>query len=348
MKITLRVVRSAKLFFPLFRFPRVEVARHDKSWQDAMSVKDLESIRSDSSGKLFKRQAEGDVEDQEGGSSQKKRRKNLAPSQKSGPEVKYRSAKEEKLETISHSLDGKVVVVEPSEDKGRLERIVLKHGGKVEQNVKEGVTHCFVQTQGKFKAKSVVRSERFDVVKADWLKDCEMAFRPFQPWDMVFTTPKTLEEFSKRDLDEFSDSYTENATEKSLKFSMGKTIEKNSMEFSMDRISMANLEFEMQGYKMGLFRSMIVYLDNPKKEIFNPLNLLGKSIRFYGGETVCDLDHDQLTHVVMIKEDLSRLEDIKKSRRSRPQGKKFRILTSDYFEQCLKSCKILNSEDHEL
>ena len=52
--------------------------------------------------------------------------------------------------------------------KKKLERIALKFGAKIEQNVSEGTTFCYVTTVGKIKAKSVVRSQKYDVVKSTW------------------------------------------------------------------------------------------------------------------------------------------------------------------------------------
>ena len=324
------------------------MARHDKSWKDAMSVNDLEVIKRESAGKLFKLRPESDLQDDE--EPKKKKRRIVLSTQRAGPEVKYLTRPKEVLaeELTSDNLKGKVVVVEPGPNKEKLELIVLSHGGKIEQNVKAGVTYCFIQTQGKFKAKSVVRSEKFDVVKAEWLLDCESQFRPFQPWDMIFARQETLDEFTTRDLDEFSDPFSEDSTKGSLKYSMEKTVELNALEIPVDEVAMANLEYEMTNYKMGLFRTMAVYLDNPLKDEFNPLNLVGLLIEFYGGQIIDDLDDDHLTHVVLDQEDLSRLTEIKKVRRLRDQGKKFRILTSDYFEECSNCCKLLNPEDYEL
>jgi hypothetical protein len=69
------------------------------------------------------------------------------------------------------------VVVEPCLDvelKRRLERTVVRHGGTVEQNVRPGVTSCYVQSEAKLRAKTVVNQGIVDVVKSSWLLDCEV------------------------------------------------------------------------------------------------------------------------------------------------------------------------------
>ena len=72
-----------------------------------------------------------------------------------------------------------------------LEAIVVKHGGTVEQNTAEGRTFCYVETGCRLKAKSVIKSAKFDVVKSQWLKDCQSKFRGFRPSDMLFVTEAT-------------------------------------------------------------------------------------------------------------------------------------------------------------
>ena len=53
--------------------------------------------------------------------------------------------------------------------KQKLEKLVVKHGGKVEQNVKDGHTSVFIETGMKIKGKNVVERGTVDVVKNEWL-----------------------------------------------------------------------------------------------------------------------------------------------------------------------------------
>ena len=48
----------------------------------------------------------------------------------------------------SHDLKDKVIVIEPcdAELKAKMEQIVVKLGGKCEQNVTKGKTYCYVET----------------------------------------------------------------------------------------------------------------------------------------------------------------------------------------------------------
>jgi len=83
---------------------------------------------------------------------------------------------------ITDNLQGFVFVVEPSRDdalKHRLERIAVKHGAIINQNVPRiKKKKCFyVQTSNTVKAKNVIRQGAVDVIKFPWLLDCEIEYR---------------------------------------------------------------------------------------------------------------------------------------------------------------------------
>ncbi len=48
-----------------------------------------------------------------------------------------------------------------------------------------GRTFCYVETGFKVRAKTVAKRGECDVVKHEWLLDCETKFRPFRPSDMI-------------------------------------------------------------------------------------------------------------------------------------------------------------------
>ena len=73
-----------------------------------------------------------------------------------------------------------MIVVEPCSDvkiKQQLEKIIVKHGGTVEQNVRRGRTSIYVQTTGSLKAKNVVKQGIVDVVKSSWMLNFDQTFR---------------------------------------------------------------------------------------------------------------------------------------------------------------------------
>lgn len=57
--------------------------------------------------------------------------------------------------------------------KRRLERIAVKYGAIIEQNVTSGKTFCYVATMEKARAQLVIKSGYCNVVKTAWLLDCE-------------------------------------------------------------------------------------------------------------------------------------------------------------------------------
>ena len=85
----------------------------------------------------------------------------------------YQQQKDLDLEMImSHGLKDKTVVVEPNhpaEKKRKIERLVFKHGGKVEQNYKSGKTDLYIETGMKIKAKNILALKSVDIVSSKWI-----------------------------------------------------------------------------------------------------------------------------------------------------------------------------------
>lgn len=155
------------------RFPRVQCVRPDRDHTNCTSIQELEKLRHQGEGKLF-----GGLhlvhEDEEDVESSRKRPR---PSERPQLSARYTQA-DYSLERIdTFHMKGRIVVVEPCLDvavKRRLERAVIRHGGTVEQNVRPGITSCYVQSEGKLRAKNVVHQGLVDVVKSSWLLDCEV------------------------------------------------------------------------------------------------------------------------------------------------------------------------------
>ena len=82
----------------------------------------------------------------------------------------------------THCLKGKVVVVEPGnvQMKLKLERLVVKHGGKVEQNVRPGHTSLYIETGMTIKARNVVDQQVVDVIRSSWLVGRERGLWSYQ------------------------------------------------------------------------------------------------------------------------------------------------------------------------
>ena len=135
------------------RFPRVEMVRADRDNSNCTTMEEVEKLRK-GDGKLY-----GAVHltasHGENGSQGTKRSR---PADRPGLCVIYRQQDLEMERVDTHCLKGKVVVVEPGnvQMKLKLERLVVKHSGKVEQNVRPGHTSLYIETGMTIKARNVV------------------------------------------------------------------------------------------------------------------------------------------------------------------------------------------------
>ena len=79
-------------------------------------------------------------------------------------------------------------------------------------------------------------------------------------------------------------------------------------------------------------------------------NLAELSVTFYGGKSLVDeilSDECNITHVVS-SGDNKRLEDLKEIRRRLPQGRKFRIVTTEWVHSCVEMRKLIDDAEYEM
>ena len=131
------------------------------------------------------------------------------------------------VDKVSQCLKDKVVVVEPGRAtslKKEVERLVVKHGGLVEQNVsKTGRTDLYVETGMTVKGQNAVRAGKVDVVRSSWLTDqagLENIEEP-RPHQYIAMTDNTARSWREK-TDQYLDPFTIPATRDSLQFSMEK------------------------------------------------------------------------------------------------------------------------------
>ena len=230
------------------RFPRVENVRSDKDFSSCTSIQEIETIKTKGSGKLFGNKRLAMDTDTNSAPSLKRQKQSRKKTFDLHPGLKSIDLSTERIETFH--LKGKIVVVEPCFDieiKRKLERLVVRHGGSVEQNTKAGRTHIFIQTAGTIKSKNVVHQGVIDVVKSDWLIECQHTFREYEPHDMVFATKETREKWTK-DYDEFGDSWTKPATVQSIK----SCLERSSVDRKVQQEGKDDLISELSGYRYFL------------------------------------------------------------------------------------------------
>jgi hypothetical protein len=318
---------------------------------------EMETLRQQAEGKLTNRHLMLDDDDEffgdedefdENGEPVKKKRKRAVASRTKVARVpsKNRAIDTHNIMVETHDLKDKVVVVEPANAKlkARLEAVVVKYGGKIEQNVKDGRTFCYVETGYKVKAKNVALSKKFDVVRSNWLVDCEVEFRPLRPADLIVMTESTAERFAGA-YDKYGDGYAERATLASLKHSMVRVKELGD-EIRMSHALKAEFEsryFADGAYKFGLFRQCVVYADIDDPEM-HPLNLVVATVRFYGGRIVKELEAG-VTHVLTHSSDSRRLEELKGVRRNRRE--KFHIVGERWVDDCLEGQCLVQEKEYE-
>jgi len=283
-------------------------------------------------------------------------RKRPRPANKPGLGVIYRQQDLDMERVDTHCLKGKVVVVEPGniQMKSKLEKLVVKHGGKVEQNVRPGHTTHYIETGMTIKAKNVVNQQVVDVIRSDWLLGEEKTGRvkPPQPHQLVWSTEVTAAYWKER-CDQFEDPYTMMATRDSLKHSMDK-VEELSLAFSVSQAEKVEIEAEagMSDMKTNLFRNIVFYFPKFEEDVCDDdgPSLTEIQAKFYGGLVEKELS-DAVTHVVIdTSEHLSDtgkskniLDDLKQSRKERlRKGEKlFHIVSEKWVEESVGMNKVL-------
>ena len=195
------------------RFPRIIKMRDDKDSSCCTSLQEVTTIR-----KLYG-DKHLDLEDQK-----KKRKRSSRKAQLAEIFQPLETRAGEPL--VSHDLKGKVVVVEPGKSvklKQEVERLVKMHGGKVEQNVRKGITGLYVETGMTLKGRHVVDKAEIDVVRSSWLTEQaeSQKLEKAAPHQYLVMTPRTQREW--RDLsDQYMDAFTLTASRGSLEWSMQK------------------------------------------------------------------------------------------------------------------------------
>ena len=243
----------------------------------------------------------------------------------------------------THALKDKIFVIEPCNAalKSRLEGIVVKNGGKIEQNAITGRTHAYVETGFKIRAKSVADKGACDVVRSSWLLDCdENGFRPLRPADVIVAaTPETVNAF-ERDFDRFGDSFTTPVTNRNeLKYSMGKVAEMEE-EYSIGHAEISDFEAEhfLEPFKFSLFRRCVVFC--PRN-----VDVAASSLRFYGAKIVDSLEPG-VTHAI-VDEKAAEEEIVALRNERRKRREKFHIVTEDWVDRCLEENQILEGRNFE-
>ncbi|XP_018322080.1 DNA ligase 4 [Agrilus planipennis] len=193
------------------RFPRILSIRNDKAYYDCLNDQELEdlTIGSKHVEKLNKRHLE--LDDLQ--IMTKKRRKVI---------LKAKNLKD--IEVKRNILDGyefRVLTGNKEFSKDTIEKLIIENGGNVVQN--EGnKTFCLVAGYNDPRIQFYQEKGHFcDVAKLEWLLEVINSgrFKMYGPFDLLSFTHKTRLQFL-REYDQYFDSYTQEATEESIRKSV--------------------------------------------------------------------------------------------------------------------------------
>lgn len=237
----------------------------------------------------------------------------------------------------------------PEFPKPEIEKKVVELGGTVVQNPGP-TTFCVLAEKIAIRVTNLIKRNIYDIVKVDWFQKCVDAQRwlPWSPADMIHTSPKTQKAFHL-EYDDYGDSYSEDTTVDQLK-TVFDGMEEDGIE---DATEIAELEqkYFPDDSPYGLFRTCRFYMDNNMvigdlsthiKDC--SLDLLSLQIRFFGGTISDDLDSG-VSHVIVDKSDLNRLQTLKDERRKRK--KKFHLVTEDWIRECIEEGTLTSERSHE-
>ncbi|XP_069127951.1 DNA ligase 4-like [Argopecten irradians] len=332
------------------RFPRVECFRDDKAWHECMTLADILELKEKSGGKL----AGGKVQLNDGEEPVKKKRKVVSRVVRPTLGAQFKGADVASITQVSKMLEGKefCVVNGPSAfPKHAIETKIVELGGRIVQNPGP-TTFCVLADKVAVRVNNLIRRDVYDVVKVTWFQRCVQASRwiPWSPADMIHVSPKTQQDFQKL-YDEYGDSYVDPTSPDQLETVFGRiTKVENDMSDPQDIAEIEEAYFPDDS-PYGLFRTCRFYLDNSlvindktTKLKNSTLDFLALELRFFGGVMSEGLDQE-VSHVMVDKSDLSRLEEIRQIRRQRKR--KFHIVTKDWVRQCMEEGTLVSARSFE-
>ncbi|XP_075382130.1 DNA ligase 4 isoform X2 [Mycteria americana] len=283
------------------RFPRIEKIREDKEWYECMTSDMLGDLRSKAEGKLASKHLHIDECDE---------------------------PQEKKRKTVSKVKKFCVMTGTRKYPKSELESKIAECGGSVVQNPGPE-TYCVIVGAENIRVKNIIASNKYDVVKAEWLLQCFQTkmLVPWQPAFMIHMSPDTKEHFA-REYDCYGDSYTADTDVAQLKEVFSRM--KGNKVMSLDMIAALEERYSWNSCHLSIFRGNTIYVDcyavvnEPKTKIHGTtLSIRALELRFYGAKVVSLLE-EGISHVV-VGEDHSRVQEVKALRRT--FGKKFKIVS---------------------
>ncbi|XP_063173881.1 DNA ligase 4 [Candoia aspera] len=322
------------------RFPRIERIREDKEWYECMTLDLLEQLRSKASGKLATKHLDiGEDEPQE------KKHKTVPKVKKiiglmdhfKAPDL----SKINKISSIFEDVEFCIMTGTQNYSKYVLESKVAEYGGSIVQNPGP-VTYCVVAGTENVRVKNIISSNKYDVVRAEWLLQCFQTekFVPWQPAFMIHMSPETKQNFAC-EYDTYGDSFTADTDTLQLKAVFSRI--NTSEEISQDVLAGIEARYSWES-SLSMFRQQIIYLNLPD-EMSNSGDRMSQTrfvtveliLRFHGAKVVSQLE-EGVSHV--ISGDHSDVKKIKAIRRT--FKKKFKIVSEQWVKDSIKAGELQN------
>lgn len=293
------------------RFPRIIKLRTDKNWNECMDYNEFIEMARQSEGFLSKRkynQSTGEC------SLNVKRRKTVSN------EVKYNNMIEnEEIKIESQLFKGlKFCVLGGDEElsKQEVEKLIQSHSGIVTPLPTDDIIGV-ISSKKTIRVSNIINKGDIDVILVRWIKSCISNKRvlSIEPRHVIYAKKETRDRFEK-DLDIYGDSYETDIPCDGLK-EIFQSI--NHIQMNNEPIDLIKLDYKTLNVPWwGMFRGKIMYLDQylkvsdkTTKINLSSFEILERFIQFYGGST----DHHitaSITEIIIDKNDLSRLNEIKK------------------------------------
>lgn len=326
------------------RFPRIEKIRYDKAWSQCMTTAELQELRNATESKLVSRHVHLDDEEEIDSPTKKKRRvvrtdkPVLIGSQFKAADVSGLT----KVSELFNGLEMCVVNGPSTHSKQALEKLIVEHGGTIVQHPGPK-TYCIIAERINLRVKNMIEHSDYDVVKADWVLRCcsRKTSIDWTPADMLNIPATTAKKFAIN-YDKYGDSFTNEITSDDLK-KIFESMDKHSdiPEVTSEDIAMLEEEYWPNDNEESLFRMCRVYMDMfcivgdaETKIPDSSLELVALQMRQFGAIIVEELD-DNVTHVVVASNELSRAAELRRVNRIRER--KFRLVTDRWVKDCCES-----------
>eukprot|EP00026_Physarum_polycephalum_P001548 Phypoly_transcript_01550.p1 GENE.Phypoly_transcript_01550~~Phypoly_transcript_01550.p1 ORF type:complete len:948 (+),score=159.21 Phypoly_transcript_01550:87-2930(+) len=309
----------------VLRFPRVMKIRLDKDWHECMDLLALQTVAQEFEGRYAKRKY-GDTALDTLKDAKKKRKTAIVKKARSVLGI-FKDTDTANVQVSDALFEGKEFCVLNGDRKDLkkedLEIAIVEHGGTKVQNP-TFATMCALAVKESIKVQNLMQRGDVDIVNPKWLLACiaEKRIVPFEPKYMLFTTRETHAEML-RHMDKYSDSFTLDASEESLRevfAQIDRLFESPDSDTpalpSSDILEIESTRFGSKPW-WGMFRNYNVYVD--RYEVigdpdtcmqYSSLELTQHMLEFYGA-TVSKTITQLTTHIVVDKTNLSRLSEIK-------------------------------------